>query len=142
MKKFFTYFLLIIIPLFAGYMYYYYFNVVEDGQREGKLYNFSKAKGNIIKTAEGIMIQPGIRTQNNGGVNTNEFHFSVEDKDVADSLSKVIGQTIVVRYIKYRKTLFWRGENNSSDNKDAGQFIITDIIKVMDGNAEIESNFY
>lgn len=133
MKKFLTYFILILIPLSIGYIYYFYFNVVEDGQREGKLYNFSKAKGNIVKTAEGIMLQPGLRSQGTG-LNTNEFHFSVEDKGIADSLAKSIGDVVVVRYVKYRKTLFWRGENNDADNKEPGQFIVTEIIKVSEDN--------
>lgn len=131
MKKFLTFFFLIMIPLSAGYIYYFYFNVVEDGQREGKLYNFSKAKGDIVKTAEGIMIQPGLRSRGTG-LNTNEFHFSVRDKSISDSLSNCIGSTIVVRYIKYRRTLFWRGENNDEDNKETGQFIVTELVKVID----------
>lgn len=131
MRKFLLYFLLIFLPLSAGYVYYFYFNVVEDGQREGKLYNFSKSKGNLIKTAEGIMIQPGLRSQN-AGLKTNEFHFSVADKGIADSLSGAIGKIVVVRYVKYRKTLFWRGENNNSDNHEKGQFIVTELVRVED----------
>lgn len=133
MKKFLGIFFLILIPLSAAYIYYFYFNVVEDGQREGKLYSFSKSKGNVIKTAEGIMLQPGLRSQS-AGLNTNEFHFSVEDKSIADSLSKCIGNTVVVRYVKYRKNLFWRGENNNSDNKEPGQFIVTELVKVTPDN--------
>lgn len=141
MKKFFTYFFLILIPIAIGYVYYFYFNVVEDGQREGKLYNFSKAKGNIVKTAEGIMIQPGLRSQGTGGLNTNEFHFSVEDKGISDSLAKSIGKVVVVRYVKYRKSLFWRGENNDADNKEPGQFIVTEIMNVSEDN-HLEPTLY
>lgn len=129
MRKFLLYFFLIALPIGIGYVYYFYFNVVEDGQREGKLYNFSKAKGNIIKTAEGIMIQPGLRSQN-AGLKTNEFHFSVADKSIADSLSGAIGKIVVVRYVKYRKNLFWRGENNNAENHEKGQFIVTELVRV------------
>lgn len=114
------------------YIWFFYFNVVNDGQKEGKLYDFSIAKGNIVKTSEGIMIQPGLRSARAGGLNTNEFHFSVTDKAVADSLSKSIGKVVVVSYIQYRKTLFWRGENNDNDNKEKGQFIVTKILSVSE----------
>lgn len=141
MKKFLLFLLLILVPLTAIYVFYFYFNVVEDGQREGKLYNFSKAKGNIIKTSEGIMIQPGLRSQN-AGLKTNEFHFSVTDKAIADTLSKSIGKIVVVRYIKYRKSLFWRGENNDNENAEKGQFIVTDIIRVQDEEDSYDRYIY
>lgn len=50
----------------AGYIYWFYYNSFSDGTRDGVLYKFSR-KGNIFKTYEGEMVQPGLRSVQGGG---------------------------------------------------------------------------
>ncbi len=117
---------LILILGISGYIYWFYFNTYDEGRKEGILYSFSR-KGNIFKTYEGVILQPGLRPARTGGLNTNEFHFSVTDESIADSLQKCSGMQIEVHYSRYRKSLPWRGDNYNRDNKENGQYIIDRI---------------
>lgn len=110
-------------------VYWFYYNRYGDGMREGILYSFQR-KGNVFKTYEGVIIQPGLRPLRQGGLNTNEFYFSVEDPQIADSLVKITGMQIRVHYNTYRKSLPWRGDNYNAVNKDKGQNIVDGIISV------------
>jgi len=129
MKKIIFFSVLILLLIIAGYVYFSYYRVYDDGGREGILYSFSR-KGTIFKTYEGVILQPGIRSAKTGGLNTNEFHFSVTDETVADSLKKCIGMQVLVHYNKYPKNLAWRGENNNPDNKEDGQYVVDKILSV------------
>lgn len=133
MRKFMFLFLLFILLFGAGYVYWFYYNSFSDGTREGILFKFSR-KGNIFKTYEGEMVQPGLRSAQGGVINSNNFYFSVTDVKVADSLEKVIGKNVNVHYIQYRKNLPWRGENYNgrSANQENGQYIIDRIERVSD----------
>lgn len=116
----------------SGYIYWFYYNIYSDGIRDGVLYKFSR-KGNVFKTYEGELIQPGLRASTGGAsINTNNFNFSVSDEVVADSLEKVIGKTVKIHYIQYRKNLPWRGENYNRNNQENGQYIIDRIEDVRD----------
>ncbi len=120
----------------SGYVYWFYYNVYSDGIRDGVLYKFSR-KGNVFKTYEGELIQPGLRASSRGAsINTNNFNFSVLDEVMADSLEKVIGKTVKLHYIQYRKNLPWRGENYNSNNQENGQYIIDRIEEVRDEPAQ------
>ncbi|MBL7765050.1 MAG: hypothetical protein JNJ58_03080 [Chitinophagaceae bacterium] len=129
MKKIIFLSILFLLLFAAGYIYWFYYNSFSDGSREGILYKFSR-KGNIFKTYEGEMIQPGLRSIQGGTINTNNFYFSVTDISLADSLEKVLGKTIKVHYIQYRKNLPWRGENYNGKNQENGQYIIDRIESV------------
>lgn len=122
----------------SGYMYWFYFNIYSDGSREGILYKFSR-KGNVFKTFEGEIIQPGLRSVQGGVINTNNLSFSVIDIALADSLNKVIGKNVKLHYIQYRKNLPWRGDNynNNDNNQNVGQYIVDRIEKVEDVNPNI-----
>ncbi len=135
MRKAIFLFLVIILLFGAGYMYWFYYNSFSDGTREGVLYKFSR-KGNIFKTYEGEMVQPGLRSVQGGTINTNNFFFSVTDIKIADSLEKIIGKNVNVHYIQYRKSLPWRGDNynGKNQNQENGQYIIDRIEKVTDVN--------
>lgn len=126
-----TIFIVILILLFAGtgYVYWNYYNVYESGKKEGILYGFS-LKGSLFKTREGVILQPGLRSARTGGLNTNEFHFSVVDEAIADSLDKCNGMQVELHYNRYRKSLPWRGDNYNNDNKDRGQYIVDKIESV------------
>ncbi len=127
MRKIIFFTVLILVLAISGYVYWNYYKPYDAGRREGVLYSFSR-KGDIFKTYEGVIIQPGLRSARTGGLNTNEFHFSVTDERIADSLQRCLGKQILVHYNQYRKTLPWRGENNNNDNKDKGQYIVDDIL--------------
>lgn len=135
MRKIIFLSLLIISLLVTGYVYWFYYKPYSDGLREGILFKFSR-KGNIFKTYEGEIIQPGLRSIQGGVVNTNNLSFSVTDIKLADSLSKLVGKNVIVHYNQYRKNLPWRGENYNSKegNQNAGQYIVDRIEKVTDAN--------
>lgn len=120
----------------AGYIYWFYYNSFSDGTREGILYKFSR-KGNIFKTYEGEIVQPGLRSVQGGSINTNNLMFSVVDVQVADSLNNVIGKTVKLHYIQYRKNLPWRGENYNGRNQENGQYIIDRIESVSTANTPV-----
>jgi hypothetical protein len=129
MRKAILYFILILIVFGGGYIYWNYYNVYESGKKEGILYGFS-IKGSVFKTHEGVILQPGLRSAKTGGLNTNEFHFSVANESIADSLDKCNGMQVELHYNRYRKSLPWRGDNYNNDNKDKGQYIVDQIVSV------------
>jgi hypothetical protein len=131
MKKAIIWTVIIFLISSVGYVYWNYYYVYESGSKEGILYSFS-LKGSMFKTHEGVMIQPGLRSARAGGLNTNEFNFSVSDQVVADSLERVSSKQIKVHYKRYLKSLPWRGENNNVDNKEKGQYIVDRIESVRE----------
>jgi len=133
MKKFIFLSIAILLLFGAGYIYWFFYNSFSDGTREGILFKFSR-KGNIFKTYEGEMVQPGLRSAQGGTINTNNFFFSVIDVKLADSLNKIIGKNVSVHYTQYRKSLPWRGENYNgrNQNQENGQYIIDRIEKVSE----------
>jgi len=139
MRKIIFFTVLVLLVIIAGYIYWNYYKSYDNGRKEGVLYSFSR-KGNIFKTYEGVILQPGLRSARTGGLNTNEFHFSVTDERVADSLQKCLGKQILVHYDQYLKSLPWRGENNNNDNKEKGQYIVDDILAVREA-ANAYDNF-
>jgi len=126
MRKIILFAVLFLLLIIAGYVYWNYYNVYEEGRKEGILYSFS-IKGSVFKTHEGVILQPGLRPARTGGLNTNEFHFSVSDQSLADSLEKLSGMQVEVHYKRYRKSLPWRGDNYNNDNKEKGQYIVDKI---------------
>lgn len=120
---------LLVLLSATGYVYWYYYNVYEAGKKEGILYGFS-IKGSMFKTYEGVILQPGLRPARTGGLNTNEFHFSVVDPAIADSLDKCNGMQVELHYKRYRRALPWRGDNYNNENKDKGQYIVDRIESV------------
>lgn len=126
MRKIIFFVVLALLLIIAGYVYWNYYNVYEEGRKEGILYSFS-IKGSVFKTHEGVILQPGLRPARTGGLNTNEFHFSVADQSLADSLEKLSGMQVEVHYKRYRKSLPWRGDNYNNDNKEKGQYVVDKI---------------
>jgi hypothetical protein len=123
---------LLLVPLFilllvVGYVYWFYYSVYSDGSREGVLMKISR-KGNIFKTYEAEILQPGFRS-GSGAVMANTFKFSVVVPEVAKQLETVAGQTVKVHYVQYRRALPWRGDNYDTDNAESGQYIVTELLK-------------
>ena len=110
MKKFFL-ILLGAILLFA--IFFIIANLTftySEGSRAGRLIKFAH-KGYVFKTYEGEMNLGGVSNATNGNIMMNYmWDFSVVDKAVADSLSKLEGRDIRVHYKEKLAKLTWRGE--------------------------------
>ena len=128
-KKFLWRLFFILLLSGALVFYWHYYFIYDEGNREGILFKFSD-KGNIFKTYEGEIVQPGLRSAQAGSINTNNFFFSVINKKLADSLVKITGKNVLVHYNKYHGSLPWRGDNYNAENQEDGQYIVDSIITV------------
>ena len=108
MKKFLTYFLLIVLVLSAGWFAWHFYWVFGEGVKAGQLNNFTK-KGYIFKTYEGKLIQAGFQGGQAGSVQSNEFRFSVVNESVANQLMSNSGKDFELHYKEYMGSLPWRG---------------------------------
>lgn len=114
----------LILTLAITFFIRYYF-VFGDGVKAGEL-NYFVHKGYIFKTYEGKVIQAGFRGRPNVGTQNNiiqsyEFEFSVENKQVADSLMRCSGKTVELHYKEYLAPIFWRGMS---------KYVVDDIVSV------------
>jgi len=107
----------------AAFIFIKFFFVFGEGVKAGELNQFMY-KGWIWKTYEGRLIQTGFRSSGNGnaGIQSNEFNFSVQDKEVADSLMRCSGKMVELRYKEYRGALPWRGVQRK---------VVTEILSVQ-----------
>ena len=98
-----------IIAVLAIFVFFRFYFVFGSGVKAGELNQFMY-KGWIWKTYEGRLIQTGFRgAKNGGGLQSNEFNFSVVDKAIADSLMRCSGKHVELHYKEYRGSLPWRG---------------------------------
>lgn len=110
MKKFLVSLSIILVIALGGFVYFkFYFPVASDAIKSGEL-NYLMYKGYIWKTYEGKLIQAGFRSKaGNAGVQSNEFDFSVVDKELALELMRYSGKVVSLRYRQYNGWLPWRG---------------------------------
>jgi hypothetical protein len=108
MRKFLGLIVLAIIVIVGVYFYVKYLNVYGEGVKSGQL-NYLVRKGDIFKTFEGKLIQSGIRSRTPGSIQSYEFEFSVEKKELADKLMANSGKDFDLHYKEYRGALPWRG---------------------------------
>ncbi len=120
MKKFAWIFGLILLTVFAGVFWYKYYFVFGEGVKAGSLNYFVK-KGVVFKTYEGRVVQEGFQSPTAGGLQSNEFRFSVIDPAVADQLERSSGKRVELRYKEYNGMLPWRGTSN---------FVVTEILDI------------
>ena len=97
---------LIIGLLIFGYVRYYV-TYSDSGVKAGILNNV-KHKGVIFKTYEGELIQSGFRPGDQG-LQSNEFQFSIKNKELFDKLMSLSGQNVKLHYKEYYGSLPWRG---------------------------------
>jgi hypothetical protein len=122
-RKVFRTFVIILILLLAGYIYWkYYYPYTSDGVKSGYL-NFAVRKGQLFKTYEGKLIQEGIRSKTAGAIQSNEFEFSVKDKRVFDILKVNSGKIFDLHYKEYNGVVPWRGNS---------RYIVDSIISMRD----------
>lgn len=109
MKKFFIWLTLIILVFLAIFIYGKYYFTFSEGERTGVLQKFSY-RGQIFKTWEGEMILSSVTSSQNVPLASEKFLFSVTDKETADELSKLTGNTVTVHYKQKNGKLMWRGD--------------------------------
>ena len=105
--KFIWSFAIVVFLALAGFIYWKFYFVYSEGTKAGQLNTFQE-KGFIFKTNEGIIIQSGFKAN----VQSNEFIFSVVDKNVIEILSKNSGREVNLHYKRYLGSLPWRGVEN------------------------------
>ncbi len=108
-RKFYTWAIIILLLVFAGFIYGKYYFTYSEGERTGILQKFSY-RGQIFKTWEGEMILSSVTSSQNVALASEKFLFSVTDKEVADSLSKLTGNPVTVHYRQKNGKLMWRGD--------------------------------
>ena len=101
----------VILLAVLGFFFFRYYFVFGEGVKAGEL-NQVMYKGYVFKTYEGRLIQAGFRGASSfKGTVTMEsyvFEFSVEDKEVADSLMRCSGKSVELHYKEYLGALPWR----------------------------------
>lgn len=108
---------LVIFLIFFWWKFYFVFG---EGVKAGSLNYFVK-KGVIFKTYEGRVVQEGFQSPTAGGLQSNEFRFSVESEEVASQLERASGKFVELRYIEFNGMLPWRGTSN---------FVVTEVLTV------------
>lgn len=133
-KKTFTkIFIVLIILVLGGVIAYFYLPYGDSSVKAGQL-NYVMHKGVIFKTYEGKLIQTGIKTGTMGGVQSNEFEFSIENKELAKQLMNLAGQNVKLHYKEYFGALPWRGYT---------RFIVDSIVSVEEApnpNINVDPN--
>lgn len=107
-KKTISIIAVLVIIILAIVFYYRYFFVFGEGVKAGEL-NFVVKKGYIFKTYEGKIIQSGLRSRTTGSVQSNEFEFSIANKELAEKMMANSGKFYELHYKQYNHALPWRG---------------------------------
>ncbi len=110
-KKFFRWFISLLLILLAVFIYIKYFYTYSEGYRAGLLQKFSK-KGIIFKTYEGEMILSSVITNKEITIASEKFFFTMINKDLIRSFDTLQGKDVIVHYIQKNGAVFWRGDSN------------------------------
>jgi hypothetical protein len=99
------------VLVLAVYIFIKFFFVYAEGVNEGDI-NYFQKEGFLFKTYEGKMIQSGLKNSKvQGSIQSNEFHFSVEDESVAKVLNEGANTGVKLHWKRYLGTLPWRGNS-------------------------------
>ena len=120
--KIITILVTIVVLALAAFVYFRFFFVYSSGVNAGDI-NYFQRQGVVFKTYEGKMIQSGFKAGSNtgDGLRSNEFKFSVTDRQLADTLMRCSGKHVELRWKRYMGTLPWRG---------ASQYVATELLSV------------
>lgn len=129
-KKWLAWLVTIVLVSLSVFVYVRYFYVFGSGVKSGEL-NYIVYKGVIFKTYEGKLIQTGFRADKPGGLQSNQFEFSVKDKAIAEKLMLSSGKFVQLHYKEYFAALPWRGYTT---------FIVDSIIIVEEPEKNIEED--
>jgi len=97
----------VLLLAFTLFFYVRYYFVFGYGVKSGQL-NYIVYKGYLFKTYEGKLIQSGFKS-NQGAIQSNEFVFSVGNKEVAKRLELLSGKEVDLHYKEYFASIPWRG---------------------------------
>lgn len=111
-----------LILALSGFAYARYYFVFGEGVKAGEL-NYVVYKGILFKTYEGKMVQAGFRGDKPGAIQSYEFEFSVEDKQIAERLMMAGGKNVELHYKEYFSALPWRGYS---------KYVVDSIIAIRD----------
>jgi hypothetical protein len=117
--KYLSVFMLVSLGLFVYGKFYY---VYGEGVKAGQL-NYVVYKGVVFKTYEGKLIQSGFKGGSTGAIQSHEFQFSVENKEIAERLMRAGGKHVELHYKEFFGRLPWRGYTT---------FIVDSIISIRD----------
>ena len=119
--KVFTWLTVIVLLVLAGYVYVKFCYVYSEGINEGDI-NYFQKEGFIFKTYEGKMIQTGYNSKSaQNTIQSNEFHFSVADERVAQSLNEAPSRQVKLHWKRYLGTLPWRGNS---------QYVVDEVLSI------------
>ena len=111
MKKTLLIGLPLLLLMLGGWIYMRYYFVFAEGVKSGYL-NYAVYKGDLFKTYEGKLIQEGFaKTKTGGGMQSNEFEFSIESKKIFQQLEVNSGKHFELHYREYHNALPWRGNS-------------------------------
>lgn len=112
----------------AVFVYIKFFFVYSQGVNEGDI-NYFQYEGFVFKTYEGKMIQTGYNSRNTSAtIQSNEFKFSVENKDVARQIESYSSRQIKLHWKRYLGVLPWRGNS---------QYVVDSVISVQPMNMPV-----
>ncbi len=77
----------------------------------------------MFKTYEGKLIQTGFRADKPEGFQSNQFEFSVADKELAQRLMLASGKNVQLHYKEYFAAIPWRGFT---------KFVVDSIVTIDD----------
>lgn len=121
-RKVLGWFFGILILALGIFIYVRFYYVFGTGVKSGEL-NYLVYKGVIFKTYEGKLIQSGFRADKPGGLQSNQFDFSVENEEIAKRLMLSGGKNVQLHYKEYFGVLPWRGYT---------KFIVDSIVLIED----------
>jgi hypothetical protein len=124
MRKFFTWFIILLIIGLGAFGYWKYYYVFGEGAKAGEL-NFVVKKGYVFKTWEGKLIQSGLRSRSANTVQSYDFDFSIVDDNIANKLLSSEGKIFNLHYKEYLGVLPWRGYS---------KYVVDSIISITDIN--------
>ena len=123
---------LLVVAALAGFLYFKFWWVFSDGTKTGEL-NSLTYTGYIWKTYEGEIILTGYGSKNaQGTVQSKNFKFSVQDKEVAEQLTNPTGSKVTVHYKEYKGALPWRGYEKS----------VVDHVTLEPGEINVDEPFF
>lgn len=129
-KKALGWFLLILVLALTAFVYVRYYYVYGTGVKSGEL-NYIVYKGVIFKTYEGKLVQTGFRADKPGGLQSNQFDFSVDNKELAERLMVASGKDVQLHYKEYFAPIPWRGYT---------KFVVDSIISISEPLPDKEDN--
>lgn len=118
--------ILVLVAAFVVFFAIRFYFPFGEGVKTGQL-NYVVRKGIVFKTYEGKLIQSGFRSRS-GGLQSNEFEFSIADRAIADSLMRSGGQEVELRYTEYFGALPWRGHS---------RYVVKDIIGIKPAEQQL-----